>query len=604
MVKAVLLLSALGQAFGGGKAHWVYAKQGTIAANAADQLATWGGLCTTGHEQSPINIVTTKVKKASMPSIKTSITAQAKFVKNSGHGFQLFETSPQVHDHTGGVDATGTAKGHSMIGGAKYNFYQVHWHAPSENTIDGTSYAMEAHFVHQLDDAALHGSYERLAVIGLFYELGTDQECNAFLDKFWAEFPSSAGREAINISAHDFNAKLARDLDKGYYHWYGSLTTPPCTEGVSWNLIKAPQKVCKRQVDALKAALGNTQHGINFNNRVTKPLNHRVVAEMDPSGTPAGTNAIPVAPTGKWVYAKDGATKADAAAQTSTWGGLCTTGHEQSPINIDTTKTAKTSQATIETHINTKATYVKNTGHGLQLFETSPDAHKIHSNGTKNTAVDSPGVADKGHSIIGGQKYNFYQVHWHTPSENTINGKEYAMEAHFVHQLADPAVAGTFHRLAVIALMYELGTDQECNEFLAKFWNDFPTKKGNAPFLGSSFDLNKKLEAELTRGYYHWYGSLTTPPCTEGVSWNVLKVTEKVCPAQLTKLQDALGTTQHGLKFNNRVPQPLHHRVVSETTDRGITTTKNSSLSDESSTVRQGPLILLAVFISAVTFVR
>jgi hypothetical protein len=111
-------------------------------------------------------------------------------------------------------------------------------------------------------------------VIGLLYE---DGPCNEFLDNFWNMFPTNKGHAEYTGAALDFNAKLAASLAEGYYHWFGSLTTPPCTEGVSWNLLKARQTVCPRQVDALKAALGATQHGIEFNNRVPQPLNHRVV---------------------------------------------------------------------------------------------------------------------------------------------------------------------------------------------------------------------------------------------------------------------------------------------------------------------------------------
>merc|ERR1711915_1174493 len=84
-------------------------------------------------------------------------------------------------------------------------------------------------------------------------------------------------------------------------------------------------------------------------------------------------------------------------------------------------------------------------------------------------------------------------------------------------------------------------------------------------FSGGNFDLNQKLREELAHGYYHWYGSLTTPPCTEGVSWNLLKVRERVCQRQLDKLKEALGKTQANIEFNNRVTQPLNHRIVTET---------------------------------------
>ena len=59
-------------------------------------------------------------------------------------------------------------------------------------------------------------------------------------------------------------------------------------------------------------------------------------------------------------------------------------------------------------------------------------------------------------------------------------------------------------------MLYELG---DCNTFLDAFWEAVPEKKGTAPYMGDQVDLNAKLAMELAEGYYHWYGSLTTPPC-------------------------------------------------------------------------------------------
>jgi len=565
---AIALLHAPVVAAGSG---WVYANNGDTGANAAAQAATWGGLCNSGNEQSPINVVTGHVVRTALPVIETHFSTSASYVKNTGHGFQLFETAPASHtyndseaDDISEVDALGGAKGYSVMGGAKHNFYQVHWHTPSENTVDGESFPLEAHFVHQLDDDALHGTYHRLAVIGLLYELGSDTECNDFLDKFWDSFSNEKGVSEYSGDNFDLNAKLTDELAHGYYHWYGSLTTPPCTEGVSWNLLKVHEKVCQRQLDKLKVALGATQSGVDFNNRVPQPLNHRVVAEMskDPAANPTN-NISPPLGADKWLYAESGQTEAHAATQEATWGGLCVAGQEQSPIDVVTANVKKASTAVISTHIDTTASYVKNTGHGFQLFETNPNASSMDSEGT--ISVDDASGSPKGYSSIGGDKHNFYQVHWHTPSENTIDGESFPLEAHFVHQLDDPALHGTYHRLAVIGLLYELGSDTECNDFLDKFWDTFPLEKGNAAFSGPNFDLNQKLSEELAHGYYHWYGSLTTPPCTEGVSWNLLKVHEKVCQRQLDKLKSALGTTQSGVDINNRVTQPLNHRVVTET---------------------------------------
>merc|ERR1719482_2131073 len=446
-----------------------------------------------------------------------------------------------------------------MINGAKYNFYQVHWHTPSENTVDGKSFPLEAHFVHQLDDPALVGGYHRLAVIGLLYELG---ECNSFLDYFWDDFTNGKGAALYGGQVLDFNAKLAASLAEGYYHWYGSLTTPPCTEGVNWNLLKRTQTVCQRQVDKLKAAL----YGTEFNNRVPMPLNHRVV-------TLAGGNALEgnaaVASGSVWKYANDGDTEANAEKQAQTWGGLCSTGREQSPIDVVTsavadscgssvgTPTMESSDLTMETHYTAALTYAKHTGYALQLFETSPKTHEF------NSALDEVQVMaegqPKGYAMINGAKYNFYQVHWHTPSENTVDGESFPLEAHFVHQLDDAALVGGYHRLAVIGLLYELG---ECNTFLDYFWDMFPEQKGTAAYDGAALDFNEKLKAALAEGAYHWYGSLTTPPCTEGVSWNLLKVRQTVCQRQIDLMKASLAETQYGIDFNNRVTMPLNHRVV------------------------------------------
>jgi carbonic anhydrase len=235
--------------------------------------------------------------------------------------------------------------------------------------------------------------------------------------------------------------------------------------------------------------------------------------------------ATGAAAAGSWVYAKSGYTYANAAHQTATWGGLCVTGNEQSPINVVTTATSVAALTIIETNYSTTASYVKHTGYGWQVFETSPNSH-VWNSATSMGSVDQLGNSAKGYAMIGGAKYDFYQVHWHTPSENSIDGKLFALEAHFVHQLADDALHGTYHRLAVIGLLYEL--DATCNTFLDKFWGSFPNTTGSAQYTGTNFDLNQKLTDELAKGYYHWYGSLTTPPCTEGVSWNLLKTRESV----------------------------------------------------------------------------
>ena len=315
----LLLAVAAAQENGGpvDRPSWVYSHSGGDSASPADQDETWSdGDCIVGRLQSPIDIETSAVtpSKQLNGGIQAYLTDVPMLLINSGHGFQLHETEP-TNDHSGAPDTTwrdelsfsdamdgayGQAhKGYTMLRGQRYNFYQVHWHTPSENTIDGEHFALEAHFVHQLDDAewdrhgfdgtgTLVGSLDHLAVVGVMYELA--EECNAVLDEFWHKFPHDTNPAGPTVEEHDGVISLDDIIEPllgdGYYHWHGSLTTPPCTEGVDWNLLKRRLPICERQVEQLRAALGFSQRGVRVNNRATQPLNQRFVLETSHGTSP------------------------------------------------------------------------------------------------------------------------------------------------------------------------------------------------------------------------------------------------------------------------------------------------------------------------------
>ena len=131
--------------------------------------------------------------------------------------------------------------------GKEYFLKQFYYHSPSENTIDGVRAALEGHFVHSMTS----GAATYLAVIAVLYDLS--DECNAHLDEFWHAFPlnpTSPGTDLPDGVA--LGAAIEPLLEGGFYHWTGLLTTPPCTEGVDWNLMKTRLSVCQRQLDRLK----------------------------------------------------------------------------------------------------------------------------------------------------------------------------------------------------------------------------------------------------------------------------------------------------------------------------------------------------------------
>uniref|UniRef100_A0A7S4BN00 carbonic anhydrase n=1 Tax=Chrysotila carterae TaxID=13221 RepID=A0A7S4BN00_CHRCT len=288
-MKAVVALLIQFPALGRCK-DWVYASIPGDKAIRNDQLKTWEHYhdCGFGRRQSPVDVITKDVASASVLQgvLDPRIQRVPLLMVNTGHGFQLHETSPShkelVLDTAGYVEAaTGQSKGYTRIHDAKYNFYQAHWHTPSEHKIDGKHSIMEAHFVHQLDDSELQfnfslvGSTHHLAVISVMYNL--TEKCNADLELFWDSFPMTANNMAQVDAVVDLQEIMESALQGGYYMFDGSLTTPPCTEGVQWYLAKNMLNVCQAQVDRLRDALAASQRGVRINNRVVQPLNGRVI---------------------------------------------------------------------------------------------------------------------------------------------------------------------------------------------------------------------------------------------------------------------------------------------------------------------------------------
>ena len=135
------------------------------------------------------------------------------------------------------------------------------------------------------------------------------------------------------------------------------------------------------------------------------------------------------------------------------------------------------------------------------------------------------------------------QLHFHSPSENTIDGKSFPLEMHLVHKDAQG-------NLAVVAVMFENGV---ANPALSELFKDVPLKAGSKELNQKSINLNALLPKD--HAYYGFNGSLTTPPCSEGVTWVVLKN-----PVSLSAEQ--LKTFNNYYKGNNRPVQPINARFA------------------------------------------
>ncbi|HVN17256.1 MAG TPA: carbonic anhydrase family protein [Dongiaceae bacterium] len=212
----------------------------------------------------------------------------------------------------------------------------------------------------------------------------------------------------------------------------------------------------------------------------------------------------------------------------SHWGDLkpefapCKNGHHQSPIDIRNTQKAALPPI---------------------LFEYKPSPLHIIDNGHTVMVNYSPGSFIS----VGEKRYQLKQFHFHRPSEEKINGKSFDMTVHLVH-------AGADGKLAVVAVLLEQGED---SPLVHELWNDLPKEKEKEEFFDKvQIDLSQILPRD--RGYYTFSGSLTTPPCSEDVTWYVLKHPTTVSAKEIRRFSQLY-------RNDARPTQPLYDRIVLET---------------------------------------
>ena len=245
MKKGVVLFIAMilicsGLAFAEGKKHWGYS--GHEGPSHWGELSPEFELCGSGKNQSPVDLK--GMIEADLEPIIFDYKPMPLEVVNNGHTIKVaYENESSI-----------------KIEGQTFKLLQVHFHSPSENLIDGKSFPMEAHLVHADDNG-------NLAVVAVMFEKGAD---NSTINTVWAHMPFKVGKVVSQSKIPvDLNEMLPENRD--YYRFNGSLTTPPCTEGVRWFVMKEALQTSQKQLDVFHAVMHED------NNRPVQPLNARPV---------------------------------------------------------------------------------------------------------------------------------------------------------------------------------------------------------------------------------------------------------------------------------------------------------------------------------------
>ncbi|MGB5732838.1 MAG: carbonic anhydrase family protein [Thiohalocapsa sp.] len=230
-----------GLAVAGSGAHWGY--EGAEGPTHWGELDPHYGACAAGMHQSPINL--SDAVDADLPPIEFHYAVAGRDEINNGHTIQI--------DYEPGSWVT--------LEGNDYELKQFHFHTPSENHIDGHAFPLEAHLVHADKDG-------KLLVLAVMFEEGAR---NHALATAWQDMPERPHTHHELLTRASAGALLPATHD--YYRFDGSLTTPPCSEGVAWLVMKQPLTASSEQI----AHFARVMH--HPNNRPIQPINDRVVQQ-------------------------------------------------------------------------------------------------------------------------------------------------------------------------------------------------------------------------------------------------------------------------------------------------------------------------------------
>lgn len=228
----------------GGDVHWAY--EGENGPQAWGKLKPDFNLCAIGKRQSPINIEDGSTLQGPAEPVQFNYTPSNGTVVNNGHTIQ--------------VDVQGDNS--ITVRGSRYRLLQFHFHTPSEESVNYKRFAMVAHLVHKNDEG-------QLAVVAVLLDPGAAP--NPLIDKVWTYMPLDAG-DRVRMPRELLNMNELLPSDQRYYQFMGSLTTPPCSEGVLWMVLKQPMTISRNQLRLFTQLYP-------LNARPAQPLNGRPVRD-------------------------------------------------------------------------------------------------------------------------------------------------------------------------------------------------------------------------------------------------------------------------------------------------------------------------------------
>ena len=225
------------------QAHWSH--EGPNGPQNWANLKPEFNTCATGKRQSPVHILETDTQVGPAEVLKFDYTPSGGSVVNNGHTVQ--------------VDLAGNNT--LYLRGSAYKLIQFHFHHPAEERVNYKGFSMVAHLVHKNEEG-------QLAVVAVLIDPGT---ANPLIEQVWTHMPLDVG-DRVGLPAGLLDITQLLPMDQRYYQFIGSLTTPPCTEGVLWLVMKQPMTVSREQLKLFT-------HLYPMNARPVQALNGRLIRE-------------------------------------------------------------------------------------------------------------------------------------------------------------------------------------------------------------------------------------------------------------------------------------------------------------------------------------